>query len=203
MLATLVRVSELLQARWEHVNFDQAEWFIPATNTKGSIDKQSDLRVYLSPFALSHFRRLHKLTGDTNWCFPAAFKKDEHLHLKSISKQIGDRQIMFKKDHQGNPRQPMTNRSRDGNALVLSEGRNGAWTAHDLRRTGSTIMQSLGIPLDIIDRCQNHVLPGSKTRRHYLHHDYAAEKRDAWQRLGTHIERLIHPTDNVTVINFR
>jgi hypothetical protein len=39
--------------------------------------------------------------------------------------------------------------------------------------------QQLGVSLDIIDRCQNHVLPGSKVRRHYIHHDYTEEKRAA------------------------
>jgi integrase len=63
--------------------------------------------------------------------------------------------------------------------LVLGSGKSGAWTPHDLRRTGATMMQSLEITLDIIDRCQNHVLTGSKVRRHYLLHDYAIEKRDA------------------------
>ena len=45
------------------------------------------------------------------------------------------------------------------------------------------MMQALGISLELIDRCQNHVLPGSKVRRHYLHHDYADEKRAAWRAL--------------------
>jgi integrase len=63
----------------------------------------------------------------------------------------------------------MKNRYRN-NTLVLGAGKTGAWTPHDLRRTGATLMQRLGVSLDIIDRCQNHVLPGSKVRRHYLHH---------------------------------
>lgn len=49
-------------------------------------------------------------------------------------------------------------------------------------------MQELGISLDIIDRCQNHVLSGSKVRRSYMHQDYADEKRAAWAALG---ERLV------------
>lgn len=49
-------------------------------------------------------------------------------------------------------------------------------------------MQALGVPLDTIDRCQNHVLSGSKVPRHYLHHGYAAEKRDAWRALGARID---------------
>ena len=50
------------------------------------------------------------------------------------------------------------------------------------------MMQALGISLELIDRRQNHVLPGSKVRRHYMLHDYADEKRAAWTALG---ERLM------------
>jgi hypothetical protein len=41
----------------------------------------------------------------------------------------------------------------------------------------------LGVGLDIIDRCQNHALAGSKVRPHYMHHEYADEKRAAWAAL--------------------
>ena len=53
------------------------------------------------------------------------------------------------------------------------------------------MMQQLGVPLDLIDRCQNHVMAGSRVRRAYLHHDYAAEKRDAWERLGGRLDILL------------
>ena len=99
---------------------------------------------------------------------------------------------MFKKGKDGKPRQPMKNRRHD-NSLVLNGGKNGAWTPQDLRRTGATLMQSLGVSLEIIDRCQNHVLPGSKVRRHYLHHDYADEKRDAWRLLGDRLSKILNP----------
>jgi hypothetical protein len=62
------------------------------------------------------------------------------------------------------------------------------------------MMQSLGVPLDIIDRCQNHVLSGSKVRRHYLQHDYAEEKRDAWRLLGDRLALILNPADNVLVM---
>jgi integrase len=77
--------------------------------------------------------------------------------------------------------------------LVLAGGKTGDWTPHDLRRTGATMMQALGVPLDTIDRCQNHVLSGSKVRRHYLHHDYAAEKRQAWRLLGEKLSDILQP----------
>lgn len=53
------------------------------------------------------------------------------------------------------------------------------------------MMQQLGVPLDLIDRCQNRVMAGSRVRRAYLHHDYAAEKRDAWERLGGRLDILL------------
>jgi len=195
MLSTTCRVGELSMARWEHVDLDSGIWVIPKENVKGNTDK---LEVFLSDFAAQQFRNLHSVTGDSDWCFPAK-NKEGHLCTKSISKQVGDRQSMFKKGRDGEPRRPMKNRKHD-NSLVLSDGKTGAWTPHDLRRTGASMMQSLGVSLEIIDRCQNHVLPGSKVRRHYLHHDYADEKRAAWGLLGDRLSLILNPVDNVVVL---
>lgn len=197
MLSTMCRVGEMSMARWENINFDSGIWFIPKENVKGNLE---DLFVFLSDFALHHFRQLHGTTGHSEWCFPAR-NKEGHVCVKSMSKQVGDRQSMFKKGMDGNPRQPMKNRRHD-NTLVLSGGKNGAWTPHDLRRTGATLMQSMGVSLEIIDRCQNHVLPGSKVRRHYLHHDYADEKKEAWRLLGDRLSLILNP-DNHFVVQSR
>lgn len=101
-----------------------------------------------------------------------------------MSKQIGDRQLRFKN------RKDLSNRRND-DSLVLVNGSNGEWTPHDLRRTAATMMQALGVSPDVIDRCQNHVLAGSRVRRHYLKHEYNDEKRDAWRLLGSEIERVL------------
>jgi integrase len=193
MLVTLCRVGELSQARWEHVDFERRTWFIPATATKGETGKQNALTVYLSPFALEAFRALHALTGASEWCFPATFKENQPISDKTISKQVGDRQTIFKRDRHGQPRSPLKARSKAANALVLGGGSKGEWTPHDLRRTGATLMQRVQVQADVIDRCQNHVIAGSKTRRHYQHHDFADEMRDAWRRLGAHLEALRQP----------
>ena len=96
-----------------------------------------------------------------------------------------DRQCRFK-----NRTKPLAGRHHD-DSLVLSKGIKGEWTPHDLRRTGATMMQELGVTLEIIDRCQNHLLGGSKVRRHYLHHDYAKEKTEAWRLLGERLESIL------------
>lgn len=182
-LSTCCRIGELLKAQWKDVDLETGRWFVPGPNTK----TKADWMVYLSPFALRQFKALYKLTGDTQWCFPAR-GAETHVCVKSASKQIGDRQMQFKE------RRPLKNRRHD-NSLVLAGGANGEWTLHDLRRTGATMMQALGVSLDIIDRCQNHVIAGSKVRRHYLHHDYAEEKREAWERLGAELEATLLSSD--------
>lgn len=185
-LSTLCRIGELLLTRWEHVDFDSGVWFIPAANTKGHRGKKQDQHVFLSDFARRQFEALRDLTGDGPWCFPAKNRTGEETHvcLKSISKQVGDRQIQFK-----NRSKPLKGRAFD-NSLVLAGGANGEWTPHDLRRTGATMMQGLGVSLDVIDRCQNHLLAG-RVRRVYLRYDYEAEKTAAWKKLGDRLDAIL------------
>jgi hypothetical protein len=52
-------------------------------------------------------------------------------------------------------------------------------------------MQALGVLPDVIDRCQNHFVRASKVRRAYQQHDYAAEMKDAWERLGRRLDDLV------------
>lgn len=192
-LSTICRIGELLMAEWVHVDFAQRTWFIPAVNTKSKKGRSQDLTVHLSDFALQQFRMLCAITGDTPFCFPNRYKNN-HVCLKSVSKMVGDRQAQFKKRTKS-----LSKRTQD-NSLVLSSGRQGAWTPHDLRRTGATLMQKLGVSLEIIDRCQNHVLDGAKTRRHYLHYDYQQEMKEAWDKLGAHLEAILY-NDNVLTFN--
>jgi len=182
-LSTCCRIGELLMTEWRHVDRNAATWFIPKDNVKGAKGKQQDQLVFLSDFALEQFQALHTLSGDTAWCFPAR-DAENHVCVKSVSKQIGDRQLRFKN------RKDLSNRRND-DSLVLASGANGEWTPHDLRRTAATMMQALGVSPDVIDRCQNHVLAGSRVRRHYLKHEYNDEKREAWRLLGAEIERIL------------
>ncbi|TAN29986.1 MAG: site-specific integrase [Castellaniella sp.] len=185
-LGTLCRIGELLMAEWSHVDLEARTWFIPRANVKGQRKQKQDLMVYLSDFSCRQFTRLKELTGKSRWLFPGrnAAGKDLHVCLNSVSKQIGDRQIRFKNRKQLSCR-------RHDNTLVLADGAKGEWTPHDLRRTGATMMQSLRIPLEIIDHCQNHVIKGAKTRRHYFHWSYKEEKREAWTALGNRLDAIL------------
>ncbi|EZP05717.1 hypothetical protein V555_01859 [Pseudomonas aeruginosa BWH054] len=191
-LSTLCRIGELLKSEWRHVDLDKGTWFIPAEATKGHKGKRQDHHVFLSTFALKQFKRLHIETSDTPFCFPSKDGKN-HVDTKTVSKLIGDRQRRFK-----NRSKPLAGRHHD-DSLVLSKGTKGEWTPHDLRRTGATMMQELGVTLEIIDRCQNHLLGGSKVRRHYLLHDYAREKTEAWRALGERLDSILPPSLSIGV----
>ena len=197
MLSTLCRVGELTMAKWEHVDLEAGVWTIPKANVKG---KTASLKIYLSPFALAQFAALKKVTGHTDFCFPNR-KGNGHMGLKAVSKQIGDRQCMFKAGVAAGVRKPLPHRHQS-NALVLAEGSKGAWTPHDLRRTGATIMERLKIDKNVIDCCQNHVLGGSRVSRHYQQHDYDKEMRHAWKVLGKYLTQILAHAPNVIVADF-
>jgi integrase len=67
ILLTLVRKSELVFAKWEHVDFDSAEWQIPAENSK----TEKPHTVYLSRQSLELFRELKELSGGSPWVIPS------------------------------------------------------------------------------------------------------------------------------------
>ena len=172
MRSTCCRVGELSQARWADLDLEKGVWSIPAGNSKNA----KDHTIYLSDFAKEQFDALKTVTGDSNWCLPA---RDDlgHVCLKSITKQIKDRV----RD------EPLSNRTKATASLLLSGG---AWTPHDLRRTGATMMGELGVMGEVIERCLNHV-EQNKLKRIYQRHELKAEQRDAWRRLGNRVALLL------------
>lgn len=176
MLASCTRIGEVIQARWEHVDLDTGVWTIPK-----EIAKNRKMHfVFLSPFALKQFQKLKRLSTNETWCFPNK-KQTTHVCLKSATKQIRDRQLSAL------GRDPMTNRTKHSDALLLS---NGDWVPHDLRRTGSTMMQALGVNPAVIERVLNHTEP-SKIIRTYQTFNYAEDQREAWLRLGKRLSEIV------------
>ncbi|XUJ34029.1 tyrosine-type recombinase/integrase [Bradyrhizobium japonicum] len=70
------------------------------------------------------------------------------------------------------------------------------WRLHDLRRTARSLMSRAGINSDIAELVLGHKLPG--IRRVYDRYSYAAEKRDALEKLAGLISIILNPpADNV------
>jgi integrase len=180
LLSTCARVGELIKTRWDEIDIETGIWVIPKENAKNG--KQHT--VFLSDFVKNKFEQLQHLSVSETWCFPDK-NNASHLCIKSISKQIHDRQLAAR------GQKPLKNRSKRSDALILC---NGEWTPHDLRRTGATMMQALNIDPIVIERVLNHVEP-NKLRRTYQTFDYSETKKEAWIKLGKRLsELMIKPT---------
>jgi len=64
LLLTGVRTGELIKAKWEHINFEKKEWFIPKENTK----TLQEWTVPLTPKAMSLIAELQGLDSDYVFC---------------------------------------------------------------------------------------------------------------------------------------
>lgn len=184
MLSTCCRISEISQARWVDVDLDAAKWRIPPENAKNA----KEHTVYLSSFAIEHFETLRRLSEDSSWVLPASYK-NSYICLKSLTKQVGDRQR--------GDRLPMKGRSVNTNSLALPGGK---WTPHDLRRTGATMMGALGVRPDVIEKCLNHV-EQNKLVRIYQRQKLQTEQAEAWRLLGERLELLLNDSaDNIVLL---
>jgi integrase len=77
LLLTFVRKRELIQATWAEIDFDEAEWRIPAERMKA---REMHI-VPLSQQALELFRQAKKLAGGSKYVFPG---------LSSLAKPLSD-----------------------------------------------------------------------------------------------------------------
>jgi integrase len=76
------------------------------------------------------------------------------------------------------------------------------WRLHDLRRTARSLMSRAGVSSDIAEMVLGHKLTG--VRGVYDRHSYAAEKRDALEKLAGLLAMILNPpADNVVAIGGR
>lgn len=173
ILSTCCRIGEILRARWSHFDMNRRTWEIPAGHSKN----EKEHTVFLSDFTFDLIQKLQAITGYSEWCFPTK-EKNSHICVKTITKQVSDRQ------RKGNP---YTKRAQQTDILILSKG---IWKPHDLRRTGATLMTSLGVLPEVAERCLNHA-EENKIKRIYQRYGYEPEMKQAWERLGDHLDKLI------------
>ncbi|MGQ5522665.1 tyrosine-type recombinase/integrase [Chitinimonas sp. PSY-7] len=181
MLSTLARVGEVVRARWQDVDFEKKEWRIPAEHSKNGEPHV----IHLSDFALQQFKRLRgprefakarvAYAIDDTWVFPAT-RREGYVCIKTVQKQIKDRQRTT----------ALPKRTKTSDALRLADG---DWTAHDLRRTGATMLGNLGVRGDVIEKCLNHA-EDNKVKRIYQRADLMEERREAFILLGKHLSQL-------------
>jgi integrase len=83
-LLTLVRKSELLRARWAHVDLEKAEWSIPSENLKTGKPNI----VYLSRQAIDLFKALHRLADGSELVLPGRGSRTMPFAHNSINNAV-------------------------------------------------------------------------------------------------------------------
>ena len=193
VLATGVRVGELVGAAWSDSPEDQGElrriadsidvkygsvdvpnrtWYLPDTKN------QRDHTLRLSSFASSLIDELRQSRINKTWLFPDS-TGNKPIDSHEFGKQLGDRQRIGEA--------PLKNRTKKTTALVLPGGK---WTTHDLRRTAGTMMATLGISNDVIHACLNHI-QNDRMSRVYIRDRRESEQERAFDALGVKLASIV------------
>lgn len=174
ILLTLVRKSELIQATWDEVDFEAALWTIP----KGRMKGRNPHNVYLSRQALDIMVALHTCAGGSKYVLPSRYDADRCMSQATLNRVT---QIVAERAKAaGLPLDP--------------------FTVHDLRRTGSTLLNEVGFNRDWIEKCLAHE-DGRSSRAVYNKAEYAEQRRhmlqewadmvDAWVEGGAYTATLL------------
>jgi integrase len=174
ILLTLVRKGELIHATWDEVDFEKALWSIPKERMKSS----KPHNVYLSQQAIDIMVALRTCAGGSRYLIPSRYDADKCMSNATLNRVT----------------QLIVERAK-AQKLPLAP-----FTVHDLRRTGSTILNELGFNSDWIEKCLAHE-DGRSSRGVYNKAEYAEQRRhmlqqwadmiDAWSAGKSHTPTLL------------
>ena len=182
ILLTLVRKSELILGTWDEVDFANAMWTIPKQRMKGS----KAHTVYLSQQALDIMIALHTCAGGSRFLLPSRYDTNKPMSNATLNRVT-----------------TLVVERAKGKGLPLER-----FTVHDLRRTGSTMLNELGFNSDWIEKCLAHE-QGRSSRGVYNKAEYAEQRRhmlqewadmiDAWVKGGVHTPTLLPPSMKIVM----
>ena len=179
-LLTMVRKSELQDAVWDEVDFENAVWSIPKERMKRS----KAHNVYLSQQALDIFVALKTCAGNSKYVLPSRYDADAPMSRATFNRITTA--VVARAKNEGLPLEP--------------------FTVHDLRRTGSTLLNELGFNSDWIEKCLAHE-DGRSSRGIYNKAEYEHQRRhmmqewsnlvDAWAAGRKYAPTLLPPSMNL------
>ena len=176
-LLTMVRKSELQDAVWDEVDFENAVWTIPKERMKRS----KAHNVYLSRQVLDIMIALKTCAGNSRYLLPSRYDADAPMSRATFNRVTYA--VVERAKAEGLPLEP--------------------FTVHDLRRTGSTLLNELGFNSDWIEKCLAHE-DGRSSRGVYNKAEYEVQRRhmmqewseivDAWVDGKKYVPTLIPPS---------
>lgn len=183
-LLTMVRKSELQDATWDEVDFENAVWTVPKERMKRS----KAHNVYLSQQALDIMIALKTCSGDSRYLLPSRYDSDAPMSRATFNR------ITY----------AVVDRARKHN-LPLEP-----FTIHDLRRTGSTLLNELGFNRDWIEKCLAHE-DNRSSRGVYNKAEYELQRRymlqewadmiDAWSKGEKRTPTLFPPSMQLVTLD--
>ncbi|MDO8975881.1 tyrosine-type recombinase/integrase [Reyranella sp.] len=163
-LLTMVRKSELQDATWDEVDFENAVWSIPKERMKRS----KAHNVYLSQQAVDIFIALKTCAGNSRYVLPSRYDADAPMSRATFNRITTA--VVARAKREGLPLDP--------------------FTVHDLRRTGSTLLNELGFNSDWIEKCLAHE-DGRSSRGVYNKAEYEHQRRHMLQEWSTLIDAWV------------
>ncbi len=164
ILLSMVRKSELQDAVWDEVDFENAVWSIPKERMKRS----KAHNVYLSQQMLDIFIALKTCAGNSKYVLPSRYDADAPMSRATFNRITTA--VVERAKKEGLPLEP--------------------FTVHDLRRTGSTLLNELGFNSDWIEKCLAHE-DGRSSRGIYNKAEYEHQRRHMMQEWSNLVDAWV------------
>jgi integrase len=172
-LMTMVRKSELQDATWDEVDFENAVWSIPKERMKRS----KAHNVYLSRQSMDIMIALKTCAGNSRYLLPSRYDADAPMSRATFNRITYS--VVERAKLEGLPLEP--------------------FTVHDLRRTGSTLLNELGFNSDWIEKCLAHE-DGRSSRGVYNKAEYEPQRRHMLQEWADIIDAWVEGRKHVPVL---
>ena len=172
-LLTMVRKSELQDAVWDEVDFENAVWTIPKERMK----RTKAHNVYLSRQVLDIMIALKTCAGNSRYLLPSRYDADAPMSRATFNRVTYA--VVERAKLEGLPLEP--------------------FTVHDLRRTGSTLLNELGFNSDWIEKCLAHE-DGRFSRGIYNKAEYEAQRRHMLQEWSDTVDAWVAGRKHVPVL---
>lgn len=186
ILLTMVRKSELLDATWDEVDFENAVLSIPKERMK----RGKPHNVYLSRQSLDIMIALKTCAANSRYVLPSRYGADAPMSRATFNRVT--MAVVGRARKKGLPLEP--------------------FTVHDLRRTGSTLLNELGFNSDWIEKCLAHE-EGRSSRGVYNKAEYEQQRRhmlqewadmiDAWAEGRKRTPTLYLPSMQLAAVDIR
>lgn len=164
ILLTMVRKSELQDATWDEVDFENAVWTIPKERMKRS----KAHNVYLSQQAIDIMIALKTCAGNSRYLLPSRYDADAPMSRATFNRVTYA--VVERAEKEGLPLGP--------------------FTVHDLRRTGSTLLNELGFNRDWIEKALAHE-DSRSSRGVYNKAEYEAQRRHMLQEWANMLDAWV------------